>query len=156
MTPTKSERPHRPSANIRFASSRSRFIRVPKRVEPLQLRSSVPGRTSKVGKRLPLLRAERSGFWTARRIRPEITWPNRLPEVLARVSSFIGFIIQRNRSSHCSYSDAVIYRCRFSIAAAAVVRRARPAKANIRARVGRAVLCTPFCMAARTEWRALP
>jgi len=40
MMPAKSGRRHWPSANIRFASSRSRFIRVPKRVEPLQLRSS--------------------------------------------------------------------------------------------------------------------
>lgn len=47
----------------------------------------VPGPTSKVGKRFPPFRVEARGIWTARRIRSEMTWPKRLPEVLESVSA---------------------------------------------------------------------
>src|SRR5207249_3658817 len=69
-----------------------------------------------VGKRLPLLGAGVSGFWTARRMRSEITWPKRLPEALARVtaasyasSSRVTVVLIAR------YTDAVIHKCQHSV-----------------------------------------
>jgi hypothetical protein len=47
----------------------------------------VPGRSSKVGKRFPPLGVVPCGIWTARRIKSEMTFPKRLPEVLESVTA---------------------------------------------------------------------
>src|SRR6266498_980287 len=70
-----------------------------------------PGCTSKVGKRFPPLRVEPWGIWTARRIKSEMTWPNRLPEVLASVTTVS--YASSSRVTVVLMVDTVMHRCQF-------------------------------------------